>query len=221
MSEKLSNQKYFYDKDYEQLYSIINVDMMPAKNLNSAYLKNLISSQSFRRNFSTLIDLIFNHSIVYFEKIDSKYYTKYPDGSLGYGSKMTDCTSEEILIKINSVVINNEYSNYINSIVIDESKEHQLDLLFDWLIEQGIDIVMYLAPFPPTVYDYIIYSKNLSLNEIEDHLLLLADKHNIAVRGSYSPYVLNLRDVDFYDGLHPNKRSTTGIWNRISRNIQV
>ncbi|MDR1638404.1 MAG: hypothetical protein LBT59_01805 [Clostridiales bacterium] len=221
MSETLSRQKYVYNKDYEQLYSVINADMLPAKNFNLTYLKNLFSSQSFRRNCQILLDLFFNHSIVYFEKIDDKYYTKYPDGSLGYGSKMTDCTSEEILNKINSVVIKNEYSTYINSIVMDGSKEHQLDLLTNWLIDQGIDVIMYLAPFPPTVYDYIVYSKNLSLNKIEEHLLLLADKYNITVRGSYNPYKNNLKDIDFYDGLHVSKRATPTVWNYIARSGQI
>lgn len=68
----------------------------------------------------------------------------------------------------------------------------------------GVNVVLFLAPYHPIVYDYATQHETLYTGFFltEPWLENFALKNDIPIYGSYNPYVTGLWEKSFYDGLH-------------------
>ena len=93
----------------------------------------------------------------------------------------------------------------------------ELQSLFENLItliqKDGVQIVFFLSPYHPIVYEYIAKTPKYStVEETEIYFLKFATEQNIPLTGSYNPGLLNLTEEDFYDGMHPSTEAIRKIF---------
>ena len=86
---------------------------------------------------------------------------------------------------------------------IDQNLQSEFDLLIQHLLQQNIEVIFYLSPYHPFVYEEIEQSQKYNMVlAVEKKKKKYASKYKIKVLGSYSPEKCNIKDVDFYDGFH-------------------
>ena len=190
------------------------------KSLDSEFLKFTNGNKKeensllINRNFFELISLsYFQNSLknipnfvldkknpVSTEKKLNVSITKLTDGSIIYGEKYRNATKKEI---------ENRVTNYLQGKMYGIGDFNKLSpkliSLFNLLIKDmknnKIQIVLFLAPYHPRVYDKVKIKYPLVL-KTEKYLLNFAKKNNIEIYGSFNPKKLNLTEDTFYDGMH-------------------
>lgn len=88
---------------------------------------------------------------------------------------------------------------------VDKECVEIFDAFFAYAQQRGANIVIFLTPYPPLVYEYC--EENAEgyggFLETEDVVRELAEKYDIPVYGSYDPRMIEgVTEEDFYDGLH-------------------
>jgi hypothetical protein len=84
-----------------------------------------------------------------------------------------------------------------------------------YLIELNIDVVIFLAPYHPYVYQTVIENGEMKIvNNVESFLRELAKNHQLSVVGSYNPVISGCFDSEFYDGMHPREVCVNKIFNK-------
>ena len=79
----------------------------------------------------------------------------------------------------------------------------QFEALVMYLQAENIEVVFFLHPWYPDVYDYFETAENYhAVLEIEDYLRNYATERNITVIGSYDPDICGVTAEDFADWLH-------------------
>ena len=130
--------------------------------------------------------------------------TKLDDGSLVYGSKYRNASPREVEQKILSF-INGEVYGLKNFDKISSNKWNDFLKLMKDLQCKKINIVLFLSPYAPKVYDKLEQDYPLVMKS-ENRIREFADSQNISVLGSFNPYLLNLSNEYFYDGMHCNEK---------------
>jgi hypothetical protein len=135
------------------------------------------------------------------------------DGSLVYRNSFRNSDLSEI---------NNKAKNYINGSVysieqflsISDRYRNQFEVLINFYRNKHIDVVLFLPPYHPTVYNYINNNKEYKMiKNVEIYLNEFADKSNVKILGSYNPENLNLDSNSFYDGMHPKEEVIQKLFN--------
>lgn len=144
---------------------------------------------------------------------DDTYYTRYGDGSIRYGREYREQPDEQILQTIQDSIGGVIYGSLVGLDQVGNSKKAQFETLAAWLQDQGIEVIVYLSPLPPTIYDYCVTDAYPALAQVEAYLRDQADVYGYTVRGSYDPSPMGLTDTDFYDCLHAKIESIDRIWN--------
>lgn len=74
--------------------------------------------------------------------------------------------------------------------------------LIDYLLDDGMQIVFFLPPYHPRMYQEFAKKETCIVLKIEEMLRSLAQSRNIPVFGSYDPGCFNLSSRDFFDAVH-------------------
>ena len=74
--------------------------------------------------------------------------------------------------------------------------------LIDYLLENGSQVVFFLPPYPPPIYEACAKKAPCTIARIENMLRSLARSRNIPVYESYDPGRFNLSIQDFIDQSH-------------------
>jgi hypothetical protein len=84
----------------------------------------------------------------------------------------------------------------------------------NYLKDKGCKVIIYLPPFAPTFYNYIVED-----NKFKHHynriIKILKDEKIKHIIGSYNPNDLNLTDSDFMDSIHPKNLTIEKIFKNI------
>ncbi|MFX4282772.1 hypothetical protein ACOL3J_10890 [Aliarcobacter butzleri] len=125
---------------------------------------------------------------------------KMPDGSIFYPYKNRFPNFDEVEISAKSYAQGSVYS-------LEKYEELSNIELFEKLIvylkNNGVNIYFYLTPYNPITYDIIMsYEKYQIIEKAEQYLKDFSEKNNIKVIGSYNPHNYNLKNNDFFDGMH-------------------
>ncbi len=157
-----------------------------------------------------------------FEKITVDYYAtterivdepiKYADGSIDYSREYRDQTTEAVNDRSKSYVLGEVYQmEDFNE--ISPKYCALLDNILDYFEKNGIEVVFYLPPYHPYVYNYLIDSKEYCIiNSVEQYFRKIAEDRNIEVFGSYNPARLNCTEDDFLDGMHMRRKDVHKTW---------
>ena len=128
---------------------------------------------------------------------------KRGDGSLLYDVNFRNRSLEErladALYQCGNFLYMEDYDH------VDQSCVRLFDKFFAYAQERGANIVIFLTPYPPLVYDYCVENSEQygGFLETEPTIRALAEKYDIPVYGSYDPHSIEgIAANDFYDGLH-------------------
>ncbi|MDR1913151.1 MAG: hypothetical protein LBQ68_01525 [Clostridiales bacterium] len=212
-----------YENDYNEFYS--KLDHSTDFENKISILSNALSFVLFQDSLETickdLLNIFYVSKKLYTTKPDDTYYTKYPDGSIEYGSATTEMPYNEILDKIHQASDGNERmlsSRMQGFSEIGEKNVKQLNALLSWIRENEIDVTIYLSPFAPAIYEYCMSTDYSIVADVEEFLVSMSNKYGAELRGSYNPVNIGLADTDFYDCIHPRKEATKSIWDYTRHN---
>lgn len=126
--------------------------------------------------------------------------TKLTDGSMTYSKTYRESSHNDINLKAQKYIQGNVYSleNFkkLSPTII---KEFEL-LIMDCKIN-NTQIMFFLAPYHPVVYDGIVRDYPMVL-ETEEFIINFAKKQSIEVVGSFNPSKIGVDENYFYDGMH-------------------
>ncbi len=85
--------------------------------------------------------------------------------------------------------------------------------LINYLLDQGIEVELFLCPLAPTLWDRLEAESEhyFILDEISAYAKEISEKYNLKMIGSYNPYELGMQDKDFYDARHV-RREMLGVY---------
>lgn len=199
----------------EYYYSFINnKDIKINKSSFYDNLTNLLSIKYFQESIRYILNGNFNEK--YFPTKDTSLSSKIKlnDGSLVYGINYRDVSISEIEDKAKNYINGDIYSiEKFNQ--IDDKYLNQFKMLINFYKSKNINITIFLPPYHPIVYKYIVNNdKYRMVNEVELYLNRFAQNNNIKLVGSYNPEKFNLNYDGFYDGMHPKEKSINKIFEK-------
>jgi len=125
---------------------------------------------------------------------------KMPDGSIYYPYKERFPNFDEVGKVAKSYAQGNVYS------LEKYEKLSNLELfegLVKYLKNNEVNIYFYLPPYNPITYDILVSKdKYKFIEKSEDYLRNFAKQNDIKLVGSYNPHKYNLKNSDFFDGMH-------------------
>jgi hypothetical protein len=86
---------------------------------------------------------------------------------------------------------------------IDVPQLAVLEAFMRQLQQEGIEILFYLPPYHPDTYRRLVSSERYQIVvDVQRTWVQLAQRHHIAIVGSYNPADVAMTDSDFFDGSH-------------------
>ena len=135
--------------------------------------------------------------------------TKLIDGSLVYNKAMREKNNDQILNSIESYQQGDIYSlnnfNKLSPKYIEEFK-----ILINDMMNAGVIVEFVLIPYPPQVYNVLVNDYRVII-AVENFVRQYAENLKIEIKGSYDPSKYNLKNIDFYDGMHLKQEKIRGI----------
>lgn len=85
--------------------------------------------------------------------------------------------------------------------------------LLNYLLNQGIDVELFLCPLAPSLWDRVEAEGDhyYILNEINEFTNKMSSTYGLKLTGSYNPYDLGITDEKFYDSRHV-RREFMGVY---------
>lgn len=174
---------------------------VPGKNTGKSFEKWL-SLDYFRYNI-TCIPERKRFSVSYTDDWKTEQYIKHYDGSIGYQRELRDGNAEDVIELTKQAMEEHVVYRMTDYKEIDEESMRMLSALIDYLQDQGVEVILYLPPYSPMMYDYIEAEEDFRITlEIEEKMLQLASLKQISLYGSYSPEKSGLEMTDLYDVYH-------------------
>ncbi len=206
-----SIEEYYYsflDQDYQKDEAIM--EQFFGRNF-----MQLFSATYFQASFETLIKGQAFKDIEETEAESLAVPVKLADGSLVYQQPRKNISVEDAEIEAQNYIRNGVYS-LENFKEINDEYWQQFEQLIDFYLEQEVELVFYLPPYHPLVYDYLEKNEEYHIiYEVEEYIRAFAAENNIKVVGDYNPSELKLDRNDFHDGMHPKERVMEELFNNI------
>ena len=111
-----------------------------------------------------------------------------------------------IRAKIADDIKQDNQGNLKGFVEIDARYKREFNDFLELLKKDGVEIVLYLPPFHPQLYEYYLKGNGkfqiLPINRVEDYTRETAKVHGAKVFGSYDPEKAGIQEQEFYDGMH-------------------
>ncbi len=86
---------------------------------------------------------------------------------------------------------------------IQKENIRQFEELLEYLLNNGVEVHIYLPAWHPKVYKHFCDDESFSgVNKIELKMRRICSEHNIPIHGGYDPSVCGITEDDFMDWLH-------------------
>lgn len=201
--------KSIADNYFEMLKNIGLKKYMPRNGEGIEFLQNEINKKmqivSFNY-FQQSLSMISTKTNYYPTKeLVNDTFTKHTDGSIcydnnyRYADSISVTNSAKAFINANPLYSLGSFSN------LSSRNKEIFEKFVLYLNEQNINLIFFLAPYHPIVYDYFkINAKYKIVLQTEKYYKELAKKYNLKLLGSFNPHIFKLKNIDFYDGMHCN-----------------
>lgn len=141
--------------------------------------------------------------VSYTDEWETEQYTKHYDGSIAYEHPLRDVLEEDVVALTKQAMEEHVVYRMTDYEEIDEESIEMLVRLIDYLKNQGVEVILYLPPYSPMMYDYIESEEAFGKTfEVEERMKQLACEKQIALYGSYDPEGCELKMSDLYDAYH-------------------
>ena len=204
-------ENYTYRTACEKLYKKINKKtlVITVKKENPYF-----SIPYLQYNYSILKEQGFKAFISEKPKVstDISEFADYPDGTIRYKASQEN-ESPERLNNVKSKQGAVSYQNAHKMKELGSEKKQAFETLIGFLINNGVDVIFYLAPLSIT-QSKISFDKreNIVFKDVEAYLRGFAEKNNIKIVGGYDARKYNLSDNNFIDYMHLDKVGSSIIW---------
>ncbi len=207
--------------EYEKFYGVTSVGLVEKKNhffnrAEIAFSKNkyyleLLSPSYFKSSLFALV--VRDKKIVSSKKREHDTFTKIADGSISYDLKFRTASKSEIDKRVMEYLSADIYG-IENFHELDSVIKFELDFLIKYLLNKGISVTFFLAPYHPKVFDFI-NAKEKYKNVFESELYFkdLSMKYGIKLVGSFDPKNVHFDESFFYDGMHLNEFAINRLFN--------
>lgn len=167
-----------------------------------------LSLDYFRYNITCLPEGS-RFAVSYTEDWETKLYTKHYDGSVSYQKELRDVQVEDVMALTEQTMEEHVVYRMTDYQEIDAGSMALLTELIDYLQRQNVEVILYLPPYSPMLYDYIESEEAFQITfEVEANMKQLAMEKGIALYGSYDPEGSGLEMSDLYDLYHVKAEKT-------------
>ena len=166
----------------------------------------LVSPSYFQSSLKPAIKFILNgkSNPVKSDTIYNVSNTILPDGSLTYSKSYREASETLIQLKIKKYISGKLYS-LTNYDTLSARTLSDFNALVDDMIQNKIEVVFYLSPYHPKVYEVVKKHYPMVIKS-EEYVKKLAKEKNIKIIGSFNPNEIGLNESCFYDGMHNNEK---------------
>ena len=205
-NEKWKELESYVDYMDSLLDAVRNLPL-PSKDTGRDLPKTL-SLDYFRYNV-TLLPENKRFFVSYTEDWETDGYLKHSDGSVSYQRELREVRAEEVEEMTKQAMEEHVVYRMTDYHEIDEDHFLRFSWLIDHLQGAGVEVILYLPPYSPMMYNYIESEEAFQITlEVEEKLKELAEKRGIALYGSYDPAGCGLEMTDLYDVYHVKTEKT-------------
>jgi hypothetical protein len=127
------------------------------------------------------------------------------DGSVAGGGSLAATQVREVEARATRWAKNPlSYGGLDDFTELDKVSVETLETFIEYLCENNVEVVFYLAPYHPSAYEILAHSDEYRIIvEVEAYYRDLAVAYGIPVVGSYDPVKSSCTKEEFFDGEHP------------------
>lgn len=167
-----------------------------------------LSLDYFRYNI-TCLPTGSRFAVSYTDDWETELYTKHYDGSVSYQKELRDVAVEDVIALTEQTMEEHVVYRMTDYQEIDAESMEMFTDLIDYLLCRNVEVILYLPPYSPMLYDYIESEEDFRIAlEVEERMKELASDKGIALYGSYDPEGCGLEMTDLYDLYHVKTEKT-------------
>lgn len=161
-----------------------------------------LSLDYFRYNV-TLLPEHKRFVVGYTKDWEAEQYLKHYDGSIAYGRSLREADAGGVEELTRQSIEEHVVYRMTDFQVIDEQSMALFSALIDYLQDRGVEVMLYLPPYSPMMYNYIESEEQYHITfQVEQRIKELASDKQAALYGSYDPAGCGLEMTDLYDIYH-------------------
>lgn len=180
-------------KDESRRSAGIDTGMDPGKWLSLDYFRYNVTCLSKHKRFA----------VDYTKDWEAEQYLKHYDGSIAYQRSLREAEAGDVEELTRQSIEEHVVYRMTDYHEIDEESMGLLSDLIDYLKSRGVEVILYLPPYSPMMYNYIESEEQYQITfRIEDRIRQMAKEKQVALYGSYDPAGCGLAMTDLYDIYH-------------------
>lgn len=161
-----------------------------------------LSLDYFRYNVTLLPDRK-RFVVSYTDEWETEGYLKHADGSISYQRALREVDSADVEEMTRQSMEEHVVYRMTDYAEIDERHFSRLSELADYLLDAGVEVILYLPPYSPMMYNYIESEEQFHIIfQVEKEIRQMAARRGTALYGSYDPAGCGLEMTDLYDIYH-------------------
>ena len=186
----------------------------PHKDTCRAFSKAL-SLDYFRYNVTLLPDRK-RFVVNYTDEWVTEGYLKHSDGSVSYQRELREVNPADVEAMTRQAMEEHVVYRMTDYEEIDKRHFSRLSELIDYFQDAGVEVILYLPPYSPMMYNYIESEEAFQIAlDVEEKVKDLAVEKGIALYGSYNPVGCGLEMTDLYDVYHVKTEKTADTYYRV------
>ncbi len=212
-NESHDNEKWKELESYKNYMFTVMVDKLPPewahpyKDTGRDWGKAL-SLDYFRYNVTLLPDRK-RFAVSYTDDWVTDGYLKHADGSVSYQRELREVNAADVEEMTRQAMEEHVVYRMTDYHEIDAGHFTDFSYMIDYLQEAGVEVILYLPPYSPMMYNYIESEEAFQITlEVEERVKELAQEKGIALYGSYDPAGCGLTMTDLYDVYHVKTEKT-------------
>ena len=174
---------------------------MPQKNTGRDYTK-LFSLDYFRYNVTCLPQRR-RFLVDYTDEWETEGYLKHYDGSIAYQRELREVDLTQVEELTNASMEEHVVYRMTDYHEIDGQSMGLLEALTVYLQGRGVEVMLYLPPYSPMMYNYIESEEQFQITfQVEEQVRQMTARTGAALYGSNDPAGCGLEMTDLYDIYH-------------------
>ncbi len=207
------NEKWRELESYENYMSLtldgkLSPEFAPPHKDTRREFSKALSLDYFRYNITLLPDRK-RFAVKYTDEWETEKYLKHYDGSVSYQRELREVDPADVEAMTRQAMEEHVVYRMTDYEEIDEQHFQRLSRLISHLQDAGVEVILYLPPYSPMMYNYIESEEAFQITlEVEEKVKNLAAKSGLALYGSYDPAGCGLEMTDLYDVYHVKTEKT-------------
>ena len=161
-----------------------------------------LSLDYFRYNV-TLLPKNKRFEVTYTSDWETEQYLKHYDGSIAYQRSLREVDVKDVEELTRQSIEEHVIYRLTDFDEIDGRSMELFSALIDYLQDRGVEVILYLPPYSPMMYNYIESDEQYRIvYQVEETIREMAVCKQVALYGSYDPAGSGLEMTDLYDIYH-------------------